>query len=101
MHVGYHHYHKKKKLKKLDTFIDKMVYIVGSIGVMIFIPQLLLVWSNSNISGVSLFSWAGMFVASMFWFLYGFVHKAKPIMFINVLAASVQVLIIVGIFIHR
>ncbi len=109
MQIAFHHYQKNKKSpkdlttsqKKLNSLMDKIIYIVGSFGILIFLPQLIKVWSQGSITGVSLLSWLGMFVASTFWLLYGVVHKAKPIIFVNVLAASIQLLVVIGIFIHR
>lgn len=107
MHIGYHHYqkHKKKEFTKpqrsLNRFMDSIIYVGGVLGVIIFIPQLIDIWTKPSIDGVSLVSWLGMGIASTFWLFYGIVHKAKPIIFANLLAASIQLLIIAGILIHQ
>ncbi len=109
MQIGLHHYQKRKKSpdelsekqKSFNTLIDGIIYIVGSFGVLVFIPQLIQVWSPGDVAGVSLISWAGMFIASSFWLFYGIVHKAKPIIYINILAASIQLLIVIGILLHK
>ncbi len=109
MQIALHHYQKNKKkseelTQKQKTFnkiVDDIIYVIGSLGVLVFIPQLIRVWSPGDISGVSLLSWAGMFVASSFWLFYGIVHKVKPIIFINILAASIQLLIVIGILVRK
>ncbi len=108
MHIGLHHYQKNKKRahdlterqKKLNGIIDSLIYFIGSFGVLIFVPQLIKVWGGGDISGVSLLSWVGMFTASVFWLIYGIIHKARPIIFINSLAALVQLLVVIGLLIH-
>lgn len=109
MQIAVHHYQKRKKSpeeltqkqKALNKFVDDIVYIVGSFGVLVFIPQLIKVWSPGDIAGVSLISWTGLFVASSFWLFYGIIHKAKPIIFINILAVFIQLLIVIGILLHK
>jgi len=81
--------------------MDKIIYLVGSFGILIFVPQLIKVWSPSSIAGVSLLSWLGLLIASTFWLIYGLIHKAKPIIFLNTLGAVIQLLIVIGILIHR
>lgn len=108
MQLALHHYHKRKMTSStkrnkrfLTEFLDKVIYIVGISGVLVFVPQFVSIWSNGSIAGVSLISWLGMLVASMFWIFYGIVHKAKPILVINVLAAALQFGIVLGILLHK
>lgn len=109
MQIAIHHYQKGKKSpeeltqkqKSFNKLVDDIIYIVGSFGVLVFIPQLIQIWSPGDISGVSLISWIGISIASLFWLFYGIVHKAKPIIFINILAVSIQLLIVLGILLHK
>lgn len=108
MRLAVHHYHKRKKAshqlsgsqRGLNSFVDRMVYVLGTLGVLIFVPQLIVVWTQKDISGVSVMSWFGMCAASTLWLIYGVVHREKPIMFANTLALVVQGLIILGILVH-
>jgi uncharacterized protein with PQ loop repeat len=104
MNIAVHHHQKRKQhfsnKKRMSRYVDDVIYAGGVLGVIIFIPQLIMIWTEKNISGVSLLSWLGMFVASSFWLMYGFVHKAKPIIFTNMLAALVQLMVIIGILVH-
>ncbi len=108
MQVGYHHYRKRRlshqqatrSQKKLDRFMDDVIYIFGTVGAFIFIPQLLSVWGKGDISGVSIYSWLGMGTASTFWVVYGLIHRAKPIIYANLLAGIIQILIVIGILVH-
>lgn len=107
MQVGYHHHQKSKNKKNLthgqkflNKFMDDIIYVMGTVGAFIFVPQLINVWQQQNISGVSLLSWVGLFAGSSFWIFYGFIHKAKPIIYANILSGAVQLFIIIGILVH-
>jgi uncharacterized protein with PQ loop repeat len=99
MNVGHHDHHKSKK--NLNSALDKIIYIFGTLGVFIFVPQLITVWTQSNIDGVSIISWLGMLCTSSFWIFYGIVKKAHPILVINLLAGTIQAFIILGILLHK
>lgn len=87
---------KQKKLS-LAYLIDKVIYLVGVFGVAVYIPQLAKVWTEKNVSGLSLLSWAGITTGSVIWLLYGIAHKQKPIVIINFLLAIIQLAIVLGI----
>ena len=108
MQLALYHHHKrtstvqlKRKQKVISELLDKVIYVVGTLGVLVFVPQFLSIWSNGSIAGVSLISWLGMFIASVFWIFYGYIHKAKPILLINILAALLQLGIVLGILLRQ
>ena len=109
MNIGIHHFIKESKKieaetadnKDLKKFINKFIYFAGGFGVAVIIPQVTKVWITKDVSGVSLTTWAGFFIASSFWLLYGMVHKEKPIIFTNIAVCFLDFLIILGIVIHR
>lgn len=110
MNLGLHHLLENSKTleereiennKKLKLFINKFIYFVGGFGIAVTIPQLTKIWVSREISGVSMTTWAGFFISSSFWLLYGLVHKEKPIIYTNIAACFLQFLIILGIIIHK
>lgn len=88
-----------KGKKKIGWYVDHIIYIAGIFGVSVYIPQLVKLYSEKNAEGLSILSWIGFIVGSLFWMVYGIVHKQKPIIFINASLATVQAIILVGIFI--
>lgn len=94
------HKHKKKSSSHLITFIDKTVYIIGLLAVLANIPQLMSIWVTKNTDGVSLVSWIGFLLGSLFWFWYGLLHKEAPIVFMNGLLILVQGIIVLGLLVH-
>jgi len=97
MQTGFHHaFLRKKQLR----FIDKSAYFMGAITVIVNIPQLISVWTASSNEGVSLISWIGFSVGSLFWLIYGLLHKEKPIIVINGGLIIVQALIVIGLILR-
>ena len=85
----------------LKDVIDRAVYLIGIFGVIIYIPQLVKIWLEKSVTGLSLTSWIGIFIGSIIWLLYGIAHKQKPLVIINFLLAIIQFVIVVGIFYYN
>lgn len=104
MQTGFHHaIHRhrhdtrKAKLTGLAKLIDGSAYLMGMITVAVNVPQLISVWSKPDIGGVSIISWIGFLLGSVFWLCYGLIHKEKPIIVINGMLIAVQGLIVWGL----
>lgn len=101
MHEGLHHVIKHSRTKgntsRMIHLIDRMAYVMGAITVLVNIPQLISVWTAPDTQGVSLISWVGFSLGSLFWISYGVLHKEKPIITINTALIVIQGLIVVGI----
>lgn len=122
MASGLHHFHKRKRNKKVDKkledkeavkivkspfetpsrtklkgFMDTIIYIIAILGPLIAIPQVLKIWHVKDATGVSLITWIGYLAGGFFWLTYGILHKEKPIIITNALWIFVQIFIIIGI----
>lgn len=106
--IGSHHAYRKsahthgKRFPKHSVagFIDKSIYLIGILSVAANLPQLWTIWATKNTSGVSLISWTGFFLGSIFWFWYGILHNEKPIMLVNGLLIFVQAGIVLGLLLY-
>ena len=84
---GFHHFHLRKrgvissKNTKSIRVIDRFIFVVGALGPIMTIPQLYEIWVHKDARGVSLISWSSYFIFSIFWIIYGIVHKEKVIVF--------------------
>jgi uncharacterized protein with PQ loop repeat len=82
---GLHHLHKRKrsnqlkKATKAQKIMDRIIYIVGIIGPLFLLPQVLKIWIYKDASGVSAISFAALGLVSALWIPYGIMHKEKPI----------------------
>ncbi len=107
---GLHHYHIRKRIhqkhevypspKKSIRFMDKAVYIVGIIGPLMTIPQLMKIWIEQNVSGISILSWGTYLFTALFWLVYGIIHKEKPLIFMYSLWVLVEIFVVIGIAIY-
>ena len=99
----HHHHHRKNKSPFPEEWtkrIDVCVLVVGVMGPILTIPQLLSIWINKDATGVSLISWFSYFFIACFWLLYGLVHRSKPIIVTNALWIFLDTLIVTGILLY-
>lgn len=107
MHIGFHHFLKRHTAQQVTNTdgvkknLDRFIYIVTPLTVLIFIPQLLKIWVEKSTAGLSLISWIGMMAGSLFWLVYGAVHREKPMVVINIALGIIQFFIVVGIVIYK
>lgn len=107
---GLHHISKRKRIhqkhepyphpKKWIRWLDRIVLAVAIIGPMANIPQIIKVYFENNISGLSLVTWSMYLFMAVPWLVYGFVHKEKPIIVANILWLITNIMIVIGIIIH-
>lgn len=105
-----HHAHIRKRMYKhleeyphpnlFKRFLDKSIFIIGVLGPIMTIPQVVQIWFAQNAAGVSLLSWISYFVFAGFWLTYGIVHKEEPIILSNVLALLVNGVVVVGVVLY-
>lgn len=81
--------------------IDSVMYIVGIIGPLVSIPQLIEVYGRHNVTGISVSTWIGYTVLTALWLLYGLVHHEKPIITTQILWLIVNVAIVIGAVMYR
>ncbi len=104
--LGLHHLHlrkrihqKKEKYPSPDKWkrrFDKLIYVVGIVGPMMSLPQLLKIWVDRSAAGVSAISWGAFAVISLFWLCYGALHREKPIMVSAGINCTFQAIIFIG-----
>ena len=104
MNIGLHHFLHNHPIEHHPTFckfIDRTIYGVGLFGVAIIIPQILKIWIEKQTDGISVTTWMGFLVSSVFWLLYGVIHKQKPIIITNIAAILAHLSVIIGILLFR
>ena len=80
--------------------MDKFIYIVVFVDIIMTLPQLLQIFLEKDASGVSALSWGTYIVTSGFWLMYGLIHKIKPIILSSIFWICIQVFIVIGVFIY-
>lgn len=106
MNIGFHDllYRYKNAGEKVTIknpnfklFIDKGVYTAGLLGVIVILPQIMTIWIDKNITGVSMPTWIGFLLGSSFWLFYGLIHKEKPIIYTNLVVIMADLMVVAGL----
>ena len=112
VHSGHaiHHLHKRKRTslrlepfpsrRKIIRIVDRAVYIIGTIAVLMTLPQVLKIWIEQNPTGVSLLTWSTYLFSNSIWISYGILHKEKPIIFVCSFGFILNILIVIGLIIY-
>ena len=101
-----HHLHKRNKLEKYPhpvqwkRNLDWIIVIVAIAGPLINIPQITKVYITQNATGLSLLAWTFYVLINIPWFIYGVVHKDKPIIISSSLWALTNIIILIGILMY-
>ena len=85
---------------KFKRFFDKIIYLVGIVGPVMTIPQLMKIWIDKNAQGVSAISWMAYLLTAICWMAYGIIHKEKPIILTYVFWIILDILVVVGTLIY-
>jgi uncharacterized protein with PQ loop repeat len=96
---GFHNFHLTKHGREAADrriIFDKFMYLVGLFAPLMTVPQILKIWYYQDADGVSWLSWGGYMIGSLFWFIYGILHKEKPLIICNGVAALLQLFVVVG-----
>ena len=80
--------------------MDKAIYVISIFGPIMTIPQVTKIWIDKNASGIAVISWVTYLITTIFWLIYGIMHKEKPIIFLNIIWIFLQISIIVGTLIY-
>lgn len=95
--------HKKKDYphsNKLVRYLDNTCLLFSVLMPATTIPQIYQIYKYQNASGVSMLMWILYLIASIPFMFYGFVHKEKPLIILNILWIIAQITIIVGIIMY-
>lgn len=110
MNIGLQHLQKRKRANKhlepfpnqktLVRFVDHLAYLSVIVPIMT-IPQFVTIFVHHNASNLSLITWATYLVSACYWTYYGWLHKAAPIWFPNMLMVFVDIGVVVGILLYQ
>ena len=93
---SYHkHLHKKRKKKQQEP-IDRLVYLAVIFGPLMTLPQVYAIWVQQS-NDVSVVSWISYLVIAVIWLFYGIRHKEKPIILVQLLWIVLDILIVAGL----
>lgn len=76
--------------------LDAVMYVIGALGLVMTIPQVVEIWVYHNASGVSALSWGSYFIFSIFWLVYAIAHRTRVLIFTQALWVVFNALIAIG-----
>ena len=107
---GLHHVHlRKRRADQYEPFparnpwlrfLDRFVLVVGVVGPLTAIPQVLKIYTFQDASGVSLISWALPALFDIPWIIYGYVHHDRPILVCYSLWLITNSLVAIGVIMY-
>lgn len=93
--IGLRFFHRKKN----KDLVDKIIYAISIVGPAMTIPQIYNIWIKKSLAGVSLATWLAFTIIAASWLTYGIAHRAKPIIFANILWLIVDIIIVTGLLV--
>ena len=110
MPEGFYHLHRRKRVhQKLEKyphedkkikFLDNLVLGIAIAGPIFDLPQLIKIYVDKSAQDVSFFTWFFFALFAIPWFIYGVVHKEKPIIISYALWIIVDCAIVTGIILY-
>ena len=101
-----HHFHIRKRLepypskRTLIRALDVVVYVVGILGPLATIPQVIKIYAAQDATGVSVLSWGIYALFDITWIVYAIVHKERPLIICYSLWFFFNVLVTVGALVY-
>lgn len=90
-----------KILKKQRTNIDRAMLMIGVLGPIATIPQVLTIYINQEVAGLSVFSWGFYVFSSFLTLIYGIVHGLRPLIVSGSLWLVMNSLVVMGCIIYN
>jgi uncharacterized protein with PQ loop repeat len=86
--------------KKSITVLDYIVLSIAFIAPLFELPQLFEIFTKKAAENVSLITWSSFALMAIPWFIYGVMHKEKPIIVLYLLWFLIDSTIVIGILIY-
>lgn len=104
-YLGLRHKHERSLTEHQKTpyvaFLDKLTFVAGVVGPFTVLPQVYTIFTTKSATGVSLLTWALIFIVTFPWVLYGIAHKEKNIIVSFTLWEIVNLLVVVGVVLYQ
>jgi uncharacterized protein with PQ loop repeat len=109
--MAFIHQHRRKRVyKNLEPYphhklyyriLDGVVSVVAVVSPFAALPQLLKIWVDHDVEGISLFTWILFLVFGLPLFLYAVAHKDKKLIVMYTLGLIITAIIVSGIILFQ
>jgi len=106
-YLGMRHKHERAQAHKAHAatpytvFLDKLTFIAGVIGPFTVLPQIYSIFKTHSAQGVSMTTWALIFIVTFPWILYGIAHKDKSIITSFTLWEVANATVVIGVLMYH
>jgi uncharacterized protein with PQ loop repeat len=76
------------------------MYVVGIVGPLVSIPQLIEIYAHHQVQGIAISTWIGYTVLAAIWLMYGILHREKPIIVTQSLWLLINSSVVVGAILY-
>jgi uncharacterized protein with PQ loop repeat len=83
-------------MRNLKHKIGKSIYLIGFMGPLVTIPQVIRIWVRKSAEDIALFTWIGYLFLGIAWLVYGIIYQDKYIILGSVLWMVMYLLILAG-----
>lgn len=80
--------------------VDRATMVIGLCMPLVTIPQLLAVWTASNLEGVSLATWVFYMFQGIVFTVFGIKHKEKPLIYTYIPMTIIELGIVVALLVR-
>ena len=100
MNFGLHHLSKRSR-KMTRSWFDYFMYTIAMVTPLVLLPQVLQLFTNKSVAGLSIETWFLLGCLNVVWILYGLVHREPPIYIGNFLVGILNFTVVYGIILYR
>ncbi len=93
--------HKKHNKTSYKIWLDKVTFVAGIVGPFTVLPQIYSIFTTKSAAGVSLLTWALIFIVTFPWILYGIAHREKSIIVSFILWEIANLLVVIGVLLYH
>ncbi len=80
-----------------QKYFERFMLVFATVEPIATIPQILEIYKNENVEGVSITTWTLYTFSSCIWLYYGIYRKDKPLIISGLLWVSSQALVVIGL----
>lgn len=80
-----------------EAWIEAIGLLAGVVGIIAWVPQIIEVWKHKRHEGISLPTFAVVFVALSMWLLYGILVDSLAMIVANIMTLAVILAVIIGV----
>ena len=83
------------------TPLEKLLRVLSVVTMAMTVPQVIAVWTQPNVGGVSLVSWATYLVAAVAWLVYGIQKRDRTIYLACIGWITLDAAIVAGLIVRH